>query len=276
MNHNGLSGCKLEILNNGVLRKYSSSDEYNHRLLKQIDKQILFSKLILKNINTPKIINVNYDDIISFDMEYIPGYSSYDYFCTANIDEINFVIQTLFNYFDNFIINIKHTSINNKLLDKLDLLKTKTNHYDYISYLKTYINKNDLIIPKTFCHGDLTFNNIIFHKNRLFFIDFLDSYVDSFLCDLVKLKQDLFYFWNLKIENKNNLRMVQIYKFIWYKLYDRYREYIDTNSFEILDVINILRIEPYLTNAIQKSIIDTIITSTKIYEKFNSSYGGKV
>jgi hypothetical protein len=38
----GLSGCKLELLDNNTLRKYSSSPEYNSRLLKQVDKQFFF------------------------------------------------------------------------------------------------------------------------------------------------------------------------------------------------------------------------------------------
>lgn len=38
----GLSGCKLELLDNTTLRKYSSSFEYNSRLLKQVDKQFFF------------------------------------------------------------------------------------------------------------------------------------------------------------------------------------------------------------------------------------------
>ena len=58
MIHNGLSGCKLEIIGDGILRKYSSSFDYNERLLKQVDKQILFSKLILKNVDTPKVLEI--------------------------------------------------------------------------------------------------------------------------------------------------------------------------------------------------------------------------
>ena len=80
-----------------------------------------------------------------------------------------------------------------------------------MEYLKTYVNSTQIIVPKTFCHGDLTFNNIIFHKNRLFFIDFLDSYIDSFFCDLVKLKQDLYHLWSLKVQEENTLRNIQIY-----------------------------------------------------------------
>ena len=66
MIHNGLSGCELKILGDGILRKYSSSIGYNKRLLKQIDKQILFSKFILKNINTPKVLKISLDEVLFF------------------------------------------------------------------------------------------------------------------------------------------------------------------------------------------------------------------
>ena len=55
----GLSGCKLELIDDKIIRKYSSSVEYNSRLSKQIDKQVLFSNFILKNINTPKVYKVD-------------------------------------------------------------------------------------------------------------------------------------------------------------------------------------------------------------------------
>ena len=41
----GIIGCKIELVNNQLIRKYSSSTQYNSRLSKQIDKQVLFSKL---------------------------------------------------------------------------------------------------------------------------------------------------------------------------------------------------------------------------------------
>lgn len=276
MIHNGLSGCKLEIIKGGVLRKYSSSINYNQRLIKQVDKQILFSKFILKNIDTPKVLAKSSNQLFSFDMEYIPGLSSYEYFSSVNICGVEFVIQTLFDYFDYFTNNMRELNISNKVIEKIYSLQNKTKYSDYLKYLKTYIDNNQVIVPKTFCHGDLTFNNIIFHKNRLFFIDFLDSYVDSFFCDIVKLKQDLYYLWSLKVQDEETVRIVQIYRYIWKKLNQRYNKYIDTKGFEILDVMNTLRIEPYLTNDNQRDILDTIIKSTRLYEKFNYSNGRQI
>jgi tRNA A-37 threonylcarbamoyl transferase component Bud32 len=272
----GLSGCKLELLNDNILRKFSSSETYNDRLSKQIDKQILFSNFILKGIDTPKILNVSYKNLYNFDMEYIHGVSFYDYFLTANINDIKFVVYTLFNYFDFFSSNYREINIQSKLLNKILDLEKKTLYPDYLKFLKHYTEQNKIIVPKTFCHGDLTFSNIIFHKNRLFLVDFLDSYVDSFLCDLVKLKQDLYYLWSLEVQEKSNMRVNQIYSYIWNCLSNKYSQYINTKEFEILDAINSLRIEPYLTSSQQRSILDIIVKSSKLYANFNNSYGGTV
>lgn len=276
MIHNGLSGCKLEIIGGGILRKYSSSIDYNERLIKQVDKQVLFSKFILKNIDTPKVLGILTNQLYSFDMEYIPGLSSCEYFSSINVNGVEFVIQTLFDYFDYFSNNARDIVINNKLIEKIDSLQSKTKYSDYLKYLKNYINSNKIVVPKTFCHGDLTFNNIIFHKNRLFFIDFLDSYIDSFFCDLIKLKQDLYHLWSLEVQDEKTLRLMQIYRHIWEKINQRYEKYIETMGFEILDVMNTLRIEPYLTNNNQRIILDKIVKSTQLYEKFDYSNGRKI
>lgn len=272
----GLSGCKLEIINNSTLRKYSSSIDYNLRLVSQINKQNLFSNFILKNIDTPKIYNYNFESLYYFDMEYVSGLSFENYFSTSCTKDIEFVIQTLFEYFDFLIPNIRYVDSKNKVISKIQNLKSKTNYFNYLNFLKDYIDQQNFIIPKTFCHGDLTFANILFHKNRLFFIDFLDSYVDSFLCDLIKLKQDLYYFWNIKLHQINNLRIEQSYRYIWKHLYFRYKFYIESDEFKILDSLNLLRIEPYLTNTHQKNILNTIIQKTDLYEKFNYTNGRKI
>ena len=94
--------------------------------------------------------------------------------------------------------------------------------------------------------------------------------------ELAKLKQDLYHLWSLKVQEEKTLRLIQIYRYIWEKLSKRYEKYINTKEFEILDAMNIIRIEPYLTNDNQRIILDTIVKSTKLYEKFDYSNGRKI
>ena len=268
----GLSGCSLELINDRVLRKYSPTTDYNLRLLSQADKQVVFGNRIYKNIDAPKVYDIqkNY-----FDMEYVAGKSFDEFFSIASVNDIEFVVSTLFDYFDTLISTARNVDATKQILDKLDSLKEKSSYPKYIEFLRKYVEDRRMIVPHTFCHGDLTFANIIFHKNRLFFIDFLDCYVDTFLSDLVKLKQDLHHLWAVRNQDVYTARIHQIYEYIWDKLEVRYADYM-TKSFHILDVMNALRIEPYLTSDSQRVILEGIVKSTELYAISYCSDGGAI
>jgi len=273
----GLSGCKIELIDDNILRKHSSSVEYNHRLLSQIKKQSLFSHFILKNIDVPRIYGINQDEILSFDMEYVSGLSFDEYFAHATVKEVEIVVESLCGYFDFLIENsrIYHKEVSKSILLK-KLYSIKMQRKDFLMCLVSQIISSDLKVPHSFCHGDLTLSNIIFHPSRLYFIDFLDSFIDSYLADFAKLKQDLYYSWNLKIQGINNLRIYQIYKYIWDILEDRYSNHINTLEFKLLDTMNLLRIGPYLTNDEHRIILNSIVEKTDLYEDLSRTYGGEV
>ena len=273
----GLSGCKIELLNTDTLRKYSSSQNYNERLRSQIKKQSLFSHFILNNIDTPKVLSINEDEILSFDMEYSSGLSFDEYFSHASIDDIDNVLHSLYGYFDFLIQNSRtYQKEVSKSMILGKLYSINIQRKDFLMYLVSKVVDNDLKVPYSFCHGDLTFANIIFHPKRLYFIDFLDSFIDSYLVDFAKLKQDLYYFWNLKVQGVDNLRIYQTYKYIWDSLENRYSEHLNTIEFKLIDVLNLLRISPYLTNEDHRSILNTLLEQTELYEDLSCAYGWKV
>lgn len=273
----GLSGCEIELLNDNILRKYSSNKEYNERLRSQIKKQSLFSHFILKNIDTPRIYGINEDELLSFDMEYVSGSSFDEYFLHASVKDVDNILDSLYGYFD-FLI--KNSRIYHKDVSKSIILgKLYSINIQRKDFLMSIVNKvitTELKVPYSFCHGDLTFSNIIFHPNRIYFIDFLDSFIDSYLADFAKLKQDLYYFWNLKIQKVDNLRIYQIYKYIWDNLENRYSEYLNTIEFNLLDIINLLRVGPYLTNDSHRIILNELVEKTALYEDLSSAYGREV
>ena len=269
----GLSGCSLELINDRVLRKYSPTTDYNSRLLSQADKQVVFGNRIYKNIDAPKVYDIqeNY-----FDMEYIAGKNFDEFFSTASVNDVEFVVSTLFDYFDTLISTARNIDVTKQILNKIDSLKEKSSYPKYIEFLRKYVEDRRMIVPHTFCHGDLTFANIIFHPNRLYFIDFLDSFIDSYLVDFAKLKQDLYYNWSLKVQGVNNLRIYQTYNYIWKKLQERYSSHLNTIEFKLLDVLNLLRIGPYLTDERHRIILNTLVEKTDLYEDLSRSYGWKV
>lgn len=274
----GLSGCKLEILSDNIIRKYSSNENYNHRLSIQIDKQNLFSKYIFTNIDTPKIIQKYEDKLIYFDMEYIIGCDYYEYFSIISSTGIQKIFNFLDEYFEFLIYNshqYKEEVVKDKIKNKL--LSFESEQYtSLIQFVLNYLNDVNLDVKKSFCHGDLTISNILFHPQKIYLIDFLDSYIDTFLLDLVKLKQDLYHHWILEINKSKNLRIVQCFNIIWNYIEIKYANYLNTDTFYILELINFLRIEPYLTNNNQRIILDNIIKKTFLYGEFARSHGREV
>lgn len=274
----GLSGCKLEILSDNTIRKYSSNENYNHRLSIQIDKQNLFSKYIFTNIDTPKIIQKYEDKLIYFDMEYIMGCDYYEYFSVISSTGIQKIFNFLDEYFKFLIYNshqYKEEVVKDKIKNKL--LSFKNEQYTpLIQFVLNYLNNINLDVKKSFCHGDLTISNILFHPKKIYLIDFLDSYLDTFLLDLVKLKQDLYYHWILEINKSKNLRIVQCFNIVWNYIETKYANYLNTDTFYILELINFLRIEPYLTNNNQRIILNNIIKKTFLYGEFARSHGREI
>ena len=272
----GLSGCKLELIGSNTLRKHSSSPSYNKRLGLQVKKQELFSNQVFRNVETPKVLR---KEDSYFDMEYVTGRSFDEYFSVCSVKDIDFVFDSLCGYFDGLISHSQYYQpevSKKRLLDKINSLETHTNHLTDLYHIRQMVSSITMKIPQTFCHGDLTFTNIIFNKNRLYYIDFLDCFIDSFLCDLVKLKQDLFYHWSLDVQGIKNLRIRQIYSFLWRKLEERYSQYVETIEFDVLDVLNTLRLEPYLTNEDQRIIIKRMFKCSSLYGNVNCSDGGEV
>ena len=275
----GLSGCKLELIDSNILRKHSSSEPYNKRLDLQIRKQQLFSNRVCRNIETPKILNVDRQHLYYFDMEYVSGNSFAEYFSVSSLKDIEFVLDSLYGYFDDLISNARFykPEVSKKiLLDKIESLSPTTYYMSEIFFIRQVIEQVEMYIPQTFCHGDLTFTNIIFHQNRLYFIDFLDCFIDSFLSDLVKLKQDLWHHWSLEVQDVKSLRIRQIYSFLWSKIEERYDKYVNSCEFSVLDCMNTLRLEPYLTNDHQRSIMKRMLDNNSLHANFNCPDGGTV
>jgi len=274
----GLSGCKLEVLSDSTIRKYSSSENYNQRLTIQIDKQNLFSKYIFTNIDTPKIIKKYEDKLIYFDMEYIMGCDYYEYFSVTSSTGIQKIFNFLDEYFEFLIYNshqYKEKVVKDKIKNKLLSFKNEK-YISLIQFTLNYLNNISLDVKKSFCHGDLTISNILFHPKKIYLIDFLDSYLDTFLLDLIKLKQDLYYYWILEINESKNLRIMQCFNIVWNYIETKYAMYLNTDTFYILELINFLRIEPYLTDNNQRIILNNIIKKTSLYGEFTRSYGREI
>jgi hypothetical protein len=239
-----------------------------------------FFNLSIDGIKTPQIINSGYEDnIFYFDMEYIFGNQPFDVFISGTKTEIDNFIKYLNNYFTFLFSSTQDVDIKYFKSENVNKLNNLFDTSDYKQFIEYIINKVQNIKSKSFiksdCHGDFTIANMIYYDNNIYLIDFLDSYINSPIVDLVKLKQDLYHNWSLINSNYTEqefYRARQISFFIWDKISKDYSTYINTLEFKIIEAINFLRIEPYI-NGDMKLLLNKIIKSLQIYEEFNNTNG---
>jgi hypothetical protein len=279
----GLSGCKLSISNDGkFVTKISSDHNYNLRLSEQIKKQIEFKKISVEGIMSPGIVESgkNEDGLYYFTMEYAAGKDYMDFLNYSSPEEIRIFTNSIFRYIESIRFNSKSKYTDSEFSDicigKMRSIKKHIPDHFFYEFLEDKIKKiSGTNVELSFCHGDLTLSNILFSKKTIFFLDFLDSYIESWIIDLVKLKQDLFYFWSsLRSSDKPNLRFIQSSINIWYEIEKKYSEVVFSDEFMILEALNFLRIYPYAKEESDILLIETILKKLPIYEEFNNSNGG--
>lgn len=209
----GFSGCKIFLIQkqdgNYFVRKISKSPDYNVRMIEQKKKQQFFSEHLQKDkISAPKILGDGYiDGLFYFDMEYIQGISFVKRIENANLEELKKISEDLVSILK--IVsenkNGNKISFHELVLNKLNEILKKENTLQNRSALentievvtKDRIASKDGDIVSTFCHGDLTLENIIYDDNNgmCYLIDFLDSFLDHYWQDISKLFQDLEGHW---------------------------------------------------------------------------------
>lgn len=266
----GRSGCKLDVekeYGHVIIKKYSSSIQYNKRLLKQANKQQIFYNNLPENrvFSTARVIEMysSENELSWFSMPYLFAEKYSNYLEQASIIDLKKVLNSIIGYFN---FNLKK-SVPEKIADciitsKIEELKwkvaenryytNKDNFFYALEYLKT--NIPDMPLPVGACHGDFTFSNILFGDNKIYLLDFLDSFIESPLIDIVKIRQDTCFKWSIMLEKEMPLhkknKLIQTFNYL-----DREIAFFCNNTlglsqwYNYLQVFNLLRIVPYLNNS---------------------------
>lgn len=251
----GNSGCSIYRVNDTV-EKVSKDTDYNNRLylsyLKMNDQRRDIFKVPL---------GLSYRDDVPLHVlcaDYIRGFPMALSIENMTIGEAkDFAFKVLDFVFDNMdggqcIVDTQTLNIKIKSCQSTMLLS------DEFSYN----------IPSGYCHGDFTLSNMIDSGSDIYLIDHLDSYIESPLMDLVKLYQDLDFYWSLRYIDQ---------KYITNNFYvnmNVIRNNIDhclvSNSYtrvmDYLKYVNYVRILPYLQGG----------DWCRVYEFCNGCYGSHI
>jgi aminoglycoside phosphotransferase (APT) family kinase protein len=263
----GRSGCPIKIVEKGgqiYVNKGSASLSYNERLKKQASKQNAFKSIYPENANlrAPEVYSVGLgqDGLAFFEMEYARGEKFSDFFSGLSLPQLDTVIGVFIDYF--------HSAIENASLLEVPLETTKLKAEEVEQKVKPMAHYSDELkntlftflydkkpmahLPQSFCHGDFTFSNMLFKENgQIYVFDFLDSFIESPLIDLVKLRQDTRFLWSVLIdenlESHKVIKVIQILKYMDSNL-ALFLSELDPELqkwYSYLEIFNLARIMPY-------------------------------
>lgn len=241
------------ILIKNVVNKSAKNMKDFKRLTTEIKKQMLFDTELYGGIKTPKLLSISIINM-GYKMKYISD-SNLIIMLKKRISK-NFV-NKLIRYFEINIQNSKHKNILSDFKAKYESTYTnclnnnslKTNSYFFhvdFQFRDMLEKLDEMIVPVSYCHGDLTISNMLYKNHTLYFIDFLDNFSDTVLQDMVKIRQDTQFKLIMKMNgmfDENVYDNLDKLDKIFDKLFSKhtfYKEY-----YVLFQYLSLLRILPY-------------------------------
>lgn len=279
----GHSGCNIDIVredNDLYIYKSSHDKKYLSRLVMQVEKQRKASIEEYQHVRIPQILSVEQDEEhVSVKMEYVYSRNFIEYFETAGFEQIRYFINALISFVERelkkSLVQSVPTSITmekfmdvEKKISSNSLIKDDPSIKKLIQKAKGRIEnlckQTAIEIPIGICHGDLTFSNILFNGNNYYLIDFLDSFIESPLMDIVKIRQDSHHLWSqlmyVKPYDKLRLKIIcekidheidkHFSQYEWYQKY--YKDYQLLNMLRILQYAKDPKVVNYLKTEISR------------------------
>lgn len=277
----GHSGCSVRIVrhnNQLYFEKITQDPQYADRLFKQAVKQQEASTRYHKYIRIPKIEKIEKDHkSCCILMEYVYSKNYVDHFEMAGFEQILYFIKAVILFIEREIAECESKKISSQvIIEKFINIKLVISNNPLIcndQEIKKLVDDSSAIfqslppeleIPIGICHGDLTFSNILFNGNNYYLIDFLDSFVESPLIDITKIRQDSTFLWStLMYEGRfDPTRLKIISERIdrefdeHFQKYSWYRDYY--HAFQLMNLMRVLqharedKVIVYLKNIIKQ------------------------
>ena len=272
----GNSGCSINIVehdNKLTVHKSTFDSSYVQRLVNQANKQK--NAALIANIEVPKIHSVSASDkSATIVMDYIHAKNFVDFIEQSPISAIDDFTKSIVTYIDKEI-ELSHEEVvplsvfTNKIssiLHNAEKNSYVTNStFDLISDADVaFKQRGDIKLPVGVCHGDLTLSNILFSSNKYYLIDFLDSFIETPIQDIVKLRQDTSLFWSLQMYDRayDKIRIETVFDYIDAAINDHFSSTCEcyNDSYNYIQLINILRIVPYAKSQSVAEYLESTLT----------------
>lgn len=280
---------KCELFNNTYYIFKSSSRDNAARLEQQIQKQTyIYNNNFLENLHCkiPKIYKkIENEETVTYVMEYIK-YSNnlIDFLVKDNNIKVDWLCKYIISIIDAYIVKCdmicndkcifdkKIESIQKNISNNSVLIETMPLLDKYIDYIKEHSEFISLTrIPVGICHGDMTFSNILIDTNKmqLYMIDFLDSFIETPLLDIIKVRQDTCFYWTTNLCNfeydKNKIIIILNYiDNVIDTYFQKYEWYTDT--YKYFQIMNFLRVIQYCKDGPIRNILINCLRSFDIQD----------
>lgn len=266
----GHSGCQIDVVKDNdkvYVYKSTAAPKYLQRLVLQAKKQLAAAQVEYQHVRVPKIYEIQENaNTTIIKMQYVYSKNFIEFFEQVGFEQVDYLIDAL-EYFVEYEISkselqkVSPEIFQNKYAEIRSKIEKNALYQNVDGCLKPEIASivercqtafdalKEMIIPVGTCHGDLTFSNILFNGNNYYLIDFLDSFIETPLQDIVKIRQDTVYRWSLLMYTKkyDAVRLQIICDKIDHEIdsYFAHKYQWYTENYRILQLMNILRILPY-------------------------------
>ncbi len=263
---NSNSNAEIKLLgkekNLFVKKTFKSSDL--DRSFKAVLKQKNFALSFgdIKNISASRISEFSVcSKVIEIIMPYDIGISGSDYALYGDKTVAHGLAECLSDLLkiemNTSSINRIHKDIFIKKISEICSCDEAKDFSNELKIIEEWIyDMDDLIdFPIGSCHGDLTLSNVIYSNNTIKLIDFLPTFLESPLQDVAKLDQDYIYGWSLRHASKEiKLKGNIFFKYSYPEIIcDIKKTYF--RQYQILMVLCIIRIIPYIKDDITRNWI---------------------
>ncbi len=262
----GHSGCEVTIVSttSGTRVVKSGAGPQADRLRQQISKQRdARDSNELDFIRVPAILaESEVAGRYAATMEYVYFQSAPAFFYRASLPALRRVAELLIGFVEAEVESSPVTSLStDPVVDKLDKIASALAPTPWLDQYRPHLERlgrqvrelDTISIPVGRCHGDLTMSNLMIARDAsaLALIDFLDSFIESPLLDLAKLRQDTAHCWTALMTDAHVdvLRFRQIMGVFDRLLFepfcqlDWFRDHI-----ELMTDLTLLRIAPYASD----------------------------